>query len=145
MSDIRSRAATAGAGLREWLPVGLRSVVALVVAPAGALKYLDYGSEVAAFASYGVPATELVVPAVAVVELVAAIAIALGIAPRIAALALIPVMVAAMVLYAVVPSNSVVLLGCVGILALGPGKFAVWDPESEGTNGLERLGLSSTE
>lgn len=145
MSEARSAVDQSGGGVRGWLPVGLRLVVALVVAPAGALKFLDYGSEVAAFASYGVPVAEWVVPVVGVVELVAAVAIALGVAPRVAALALVPVMVVAMALSAVVPSNAVVLLGCVGVVALGPGKFTVWEFGSEGGDGLGRLRLSAGE
>jgi len=146
MSGVRSAArAASGAGLREWLPVGVRLVVALVLGPAGALKFLDYGSEVTAFASYGVPAAEWVVPVIGVLELAAAAAIALGVAPRLAALVVIPVMVAAMALYAVVPSNSVVLLGCVAIVALGPGKFAVWEPEGEILERVGHFGQSGTE
>jgi uncharacterized membrane protein YphA (DoxX/SURF4 family) len=140
MSVMRSvTGAASDARVREWLPVGLRLVVAVVVGPAGVLKFLDYGSEVAAFTSYGVPAAEWVVPVVGVVELVAAAAIALGVACRFAALALVPVMVAAMALYAVVPSNAVALVGCVGVVALGAGKFAVWVPERNVANRVARL------
>jgi uncharacterized membrane protein YphA (DoxX/SURF4 family) len=116
--------------LRAWGPVVLRALVVVVLGPAGVLKFLAYDAQVAAFASYGVPAADLLVVVVGVVELAATVAIALGVACRVAALVVVPVMVAAMGLYAVVPTNAAVLVACVGLAALGPGTLTLGSLDS---------------
>lgn len=114
-----------------WLPIVFRVVVALILTPAAVLKFVNYGEEVAAFASYGIPVPEVAVPLVGVVELVAAVSIGLGIAGRFGALTIVPVMVIAMLTAGVYLSNVIVLAGCLGIVLAGTGSYAVFRPEIE--------------
>jgi putative oxidoreductase len=116
-------------GLGAWLPVCLRVVVVVLVVPAAALKFVDYGGQAAFFAEIGVPLPAVTVLVVGAVQLCVAAAVALGVASRLAALVMVPIMVTAMTLYAVVPSNAAVLLASLGVVALGPGKFALWDAD----------------
>jgi uncharacterized membrane protein YphA (DoxX/SURF4 family) len=112
-----------------WLPVCLRVVAVVLVLPSAVLKVVDYGGQAAIFVEYGVPAAGVTVLVVAAVEASACLAVASGVATRFAAFVLTVVMVAAMAFYAVVPSNTAVLVASLGLVALGPGPYAVWDPE----------------
>jgi len=113
----------------DWLPVVLRGLVALVLTPAAVLKFVDYSAEAAAFAEYGIPAADVTVLLVGAIQLPAAAMIAFGIAGRLGALVLVPIMVTAMLTAGIVPANVVVLLGCVGIVRFGTGSYSVWQPE----------------
>jgi uncharacterized membrane protein YphA (DoxX/SURF4 family) len=119
----------ADGGVRAWVPVCLRAVAVALVAPAAALKVVDYGGQASFFAEIGVPAPEITVLVVAAVQLLACTGIAVGVANRLAAFVLVPIMLTAMALYAVVPSNAAVLVASVGVVALGPGAYARWDPD----------------
>lgn len=116
-------------GVVPWLPVGLRAVAAAALLPAGLVKFLDYGARAATFAELGVPAPELLVLVVGAVELVAALALAFGVGSRLAGLAVVPVMLGAIATVGVVPSNAVVLVSCLGIVALGPGPYTLRDDQ----------------
>jgi uncharacterized membrane protein YphA (DoxX/SURF4 family) len=132
MSVERSTTGSAtGGALRAWLPVCLRAVVVAMVLPAAATKLVDYEGQAAFFAEIGVPAADVTVLVVAAVQLVAVAALLFGVATRLAALALVPVMLTAMALHAVVFSNVAVLLGSVAIAVLGPGKYARWELDGE--------------
>lgn len=138
MSVVRSASdSSAGDIVRGWLPVGLRALAVVMLLPAGAMKFLQYGARVAFFTHLGIPAASTMVVVVGVVELAAAVAFALGAASRLAALAVVPVMVTAMAVHAVAPSNVAVVLASVGIVALGPGRFAL-RPESGPVDWLSR-------
>jgi uncharacterized membrane protein YphA (DoxX/SURF4 family) len=127
-------------GVRTWLPVCLRAVVVALVVPAAALKVVDYGGQAAFFAEIGVPAPEVTVVVVAAVQLLACAGLAVGVASRLAALVLVPIMLVAMALYAVVPSNVTVLLASLGLVVLGPGTYSVWGPAE---TVLDRLPLGT--
>jgi len=145
MSLEGSTAEGPGSGaLREWVPVCLRAMVVIMVFPAAAMKVLDYDGQAAFFAEIGVPAAEVTVLLVAAVQLVAVAALVVGVASRLAALVLVPVMVTAMGLYAVVPSNVAVLVGSVGIVVLGSGRYARWRLDTETVARITGRGVGET-
>lgn len=121
--------------ISAWLPVGLRAVAVLALVPAGLMKFIDYGPQTARFVELGVPAADVMVVVVGLVELVAALGLAFGVASRSAAFVSVQVMLAAIFFVGVVPSNAIVLLTCLGIMVLGPGHYAVWDGEVDWLGG----------
>jgi putative oxidoreductase len=116
---------------RRYLPLVLRAVVALVVAAPATGKFLDYQGQVAFFASLGLPAPELTVILVGAVEVAALVMLVLGIAGRVAAAALVVVMLVAISTAGANPLNVVVLLGSLGVVALGTGPYSLWQPEDD--------------
>lgn len=132
-----ARSATTGpTGRLALILVVFRAVAALLLAPSAVLKLVDHGARAAFFAELGVPAPAVTVVLVAVVELVAAVLLATGVQARAGAVAAIPVMLVAMGLVGVVATNAAVLVACVGVVALGPGPYALRDGE---TDVVERL------
>lgn len=126
MSVVRTvRTAVNGDRLSAWIPVVLRAVAGVAVGPAGLMKLLAYDTQVARFIALGVPAPEAMVVLVGVVELVAALGLAVGFASRVAAVVAVQVMLAAIVFAGVAPSNAIVLAICLGIVVLGPGQYTV--------------------
>ncbi|WP_327053587.1 DoxX family protein [Halomicrococcus gelatinilyticus] len=115
----------------RFLPLVLRAVVAIVVATPATGKFLDYRGQVDFFASLGLPAPELTVVLVGAVEVAALVMLVLGFAGRVAAAALAVVMVVAIATAGVNPLNVVVLLGSLGIVALGTGPYSLWQPEDD--------------
>jgi len=131
MSVVRTVTERAsGADLRGWVPLVFRVTVVVMVFPAGLIKLLRYEARVAVFADMGVPAPELLVVLIGVVELLTALAILLGVASRLAALVVVTVMVSAMWFAGVVPTNLAVLLASGALVILGPGEYARWEPRS---------------
>ncbi|GEM_PF-1497827 len=114
--------------LYDWLPLALRGLVVLLLGPAAVLKFVDHSGEAANFAEWGIPAPEITVLLVGAIQLPAALMIALGIAGRLAALVVIPIMVTAMVTAGVVVTNVLVLAGCLGIVVFGTGRYTLWRP-----------------
>jgi len=110
--------------LREWGPIPLRSFLVVLVVP-GSQKLLDYGSQVDFFADLGIPAPGLLVPLVGVIELAAATLILLGIAGRLGAALMIPIMLVAMATADVNAFNTAVLVSCLGIFVLGTGRYSL--------------------
>lgn len=110
----------------DWLPVVLRTIVALILTPAAVLKFVDHGNEAAFFAELGIPAPELTVVVVGAIQLVAAVAIVVGFAGRVGALVVIPIMLSAIVLAGVTVTAVAVLLASVGIVVVGTGRYSVW-------------------
>ncbi|WP_435157712.1 DoxX family protein [Haladaptatus sp. DFWS20] len=115
--------------LRKWLPLLLRILVAAIVTLPAVGKFLDYGGQVEFFASLGIPAPEILVLVVGTIEAVSVLMLLLGIAGRVAALALVGVMLVAIITAGVNPLNLTVLLASVGILYLGTGPYSLWEPE----------------
>lgn len=111
-----------------WLPVVLRGIVVLILAPPAVSKFLLYSDRAANFAAYGIPAPEITVLVVGVVQLLAAVSIAVGAAGRLGAVVTVPVMLTAMAVDAVNVFNVLVLVGCVGIVLLGTGNYSLWEP-----------------
>jgi len=110
--------------LREWGPIPLRLFLVVLVVP-GSQKLLSYGSQVDFFTELGIPAPEILVPVVGIIELTAAVLIVFGIAGRLGALVIVPVMLTAMATAEVNAFNTAVLLACLGILALGTGRYSL--------------------
>lgn len=117
--------------LSDWLPLALRGLVVVMLGPAGVLKFVDHSGEAANFAEWGIPAPEITVLLVGAIQLPAAVMIALGIAGRVGALVVIPIMITAMATAGVVVTNVLVFLACLGILALGTGRYSLWQPGDE--------------
>jgi len=110
--------------LQEWGPIPLRVFLIVLVVP-GSQKLLNYGSQVDFFSELGIPAPELLVPLVGVIELTAATLIAFGIAGRLGAALMVPVMLVAMATAEINAFNTAVLVASLGILVLGTGRYSV--------------------
>lgn len=115
--------------LKSWVPVPLRALLGLILGVAGLDKFVRYSQEVTAFTSYGIPTPELMVPIVGIIELVAAILIAFGIAGRVGAVITVPVMITAIATAGVAGTNVFVLLGAIAILLLGTGRYSFMTEE----------------
>ena len=83
--------------LARWLPVLLRVLVVTATAYPALRKFLEYSYRVEQFRAYGMPWPELAVPVTGVVELVAIVLIAAGVAGRLGAASLVAGMVVAIV------------------------------------------------
>lgn len=116
-------------GLDRWFPVGFRAIAVAMLLPAAVLKFVNYESQAAFFAEIGVPAADVTVLLVGAIELLATFALAFGVAGRLAALVVVPIMVTAIVLDGVAPSNVTVLVANLAIIWLGSGTFALWEPQ----------------
>ena len=114
-----------GANIRtltvKWLPVLLRAVIVYVVIGPATQKFFDYETMVGFFTALGIPAPEVMVVFVGVIEMSAVILLALVLAIE---------MVVAMLTAGRNTNNTVVLLSCLGIVALGTGAFSLWQPEA---------------
>ncbi|WP_458187305.1 DoxX family protein [Haladaptatus sp. NG-WS-4] len=117
------------AQLRRWLPLVLRALVVVIVAIPAITKFADYAGQVDFFTSLGIPAPGVMVLVVGVVEVASVVMLALGVAGRVAALALTVVMLVAIVTDGANPLNVTVLLASLGILSLGTGPYSLWQPE----------------
>ncbi len=117
--------------LAKWLPLPLRAVViALVLTPA-VRRFTDYELMVRFFGDRGIPAPEVTVALVGVVEVAAVVLLALGIVGRLIAVPLAADMVMAMAMTGITTDNAVVLLASLGIIVLGTGALSPWQPEGK--------------
>lgn len=103
----------------EWGVVGLRLVVAALVAKPALSKFFTYGNSVAFFETIGMPAPALMVVVVGVIEVGAVVLLFIGVGERLAALSLVPVMLVAMLYVGPDWKNLSVLVGALAIFALG--------------------------
>lgn len=110
--------------IQEWAPIPLRLFLVVLVVP-GSNKLLNYSSQVDFFAELGIPAPELMVPFVGVLEIIAAVLIVFGVAGRLGAVSMVPVMLTAMATAEVNAFNTAVLVSCLGIVALGTGRYSL--------------------
>jgi putative oxidoreductase len=117
--------------INKYLPVLLRAIVVVALALPAFAKFFAYGEQVEAFAGWGLPAPEVMVPVVGVFEVAGLLAVLLGAAARIAALPLIVIMVVALAAAGITVPALAVLLGSLGIAALGSGAFSLWTPEDQ--------------
>lgn len=117
--------------VNEYLPVLLRAVVVVALALPAFAKFFAYGEQVEMFAEWGIPAPAVMAPVVGVFEVAGLLAVLLGAAARIAALPLIVIMVVALAAAGVTVPALAVLLGSLGIAALGSGAFSLWKPEDQ--------------
>lgn len=111
-----------------WLPVALRGLLAIILVPAAVWKFTLYADRVARFTEYGIPAPEIMVVVVGIVELLAALMILLGVAGRLGALVMVPIMLTAIAVSAPNPHNGLVLVGCIAVVLLGTGNLSLWEP-----------------
>ena len=124
MSSLRSVAREPGQLVRLLL-----RVIAVTVTVYPALrKFFEYSSRVGEFESYGMPFPELAVPVTGVIEIVAILSIALGVAGRLGGSALVAGMIVAIVAAGPNPASVLVLVASAGIALLGTGPYSYWDP-----------------
>jgi len=119
--------AIAGRG-KQYLAVFLRAIAVTITLYPALRKFLEYSYRVGKFESYGIPWPEFAVPVTGVVELVAVLAIGLGIAGRLGAGALVVGMIVAIVTAGPNPFSVLVLVASTGIVPLGTGPYSYWDP-----------------
>lgn len=105
----------------------LRLFVAFLVAEPALSKVLSYGSSVTFLASLGVPYPAVAVLVAGGIEVVAVVLLVLGVGERVAAAALLPVMLVAMAYSGLDWKNLAVLVGALAILALSVREGRPWD------------------
>jgi len=115
-----------------WLPVVLRGLVAFILLAPAIGKFVFYSERAANFAEFGIPAPEITVLLVGGLQILAIISLGAGVAGRLGALSMIPVMLTAMWVDAVNVPNVIVLTGSVGIILLGTGNYSLWEPFRSG-------------
>jgi putative oxidoreductase len=98
--------------------LALRLAAGSVFVAFGAGKFVNHASELASFKSYGLPAPELFVPVIGVIELVGGMLLIVGILTRPAALVLAGDMIGAIVV-------SGIGLGELVSLTLAPAELAI--------------------
>lgn len=118
-----------GASPSSWLPIPLRIIVVLLLAPSALFKFVDYSASVEGFVGLGIPASEIMVLAVGAFETIAVVALSLGVAGRLACVPVVAIMVVAMTTAGFAPSNMAVLVGALGLILLGTGACSLWRPE----------------
>ena len=116
---------------RTWLPVLFRALVLWQLFWPAFSKFLVYDQRVVDFTHHGVANPGVWVPIVGFFEVLTILGVGLGILPRLAAVPGIIIMVIAITLVGPEFANIAVLVGCLGVLALGAGPLAVW-PHDEG-------------
>lgn len=112
--EVRGHHVTAVGAVHRCLQVA----VAVLVAKPAVSKVLSYGNSVSFFDSLGIPYPAAMVLVAGVVELAAVVLLVAGRGERLAAAALIPVMLVAIGYAGLDWKNLAVLLGALGILAL---------------------------
>ena len=98
-------------------------------------KFVNHGSELASFKGYGLPAPELFVVAVGVLEVVGGVLLIAGVLTRLAALALAVDMVGAIVVSGIAKGELVSLtlapaelVAMIVLLRCGPGRYTFGRP-----------------
>lgn len=115
--------------MRRWLPISLRVLLVWLLALFALFKFLDYPLSVGYFADLGIPVPEVMVAVIGGFEAVAALALLLGFAGRMACLLVVMIMIVAMSTAGVAPSNVIVLARALGIVFLGAGAYSLWIPQ----------------
>ncbi|WP_332898779.1 DoxX family protein [Haladaptatus sp. CMSO5] len=110
----------------ELAPLPIRAVVVGILTIPAMSKFLNFSQSAGFFASLGFPVPEALVVVVGLIEVTAVIMIAFGIAGRVAALSLIPVMMVAMATAGPSWKNAVVLLGAMALFVFGTGAYSVY-------------------
>ncbi|WP_256562691.1 DoxX family protein [Halomarina pelagica] len=109
--------------------LGLRLVVAALIAKPALGKFLTYGGSVAFFDAIGMPAPAAMVIVAGVVEVGAVALLLVGTGERLAALSLIPVMIVAILYVGPDWKNVGVLFGSLAVLVLGADSTPIkWSP-----------------
>lgn len=124
----RALGATARSHIPDLILAGVRLVVAWLVARPALSKALTYGSSVAFFSEIGIPHPAVMVFVVGAVEILAVVMLLVGAGGRLAALALLPVMLVAIATVGPDWKNLTVLVGAVVLLVGGTGSVSSWRP-----------------
>lgn len=124
MTRPQSVSATVG----RWLPAVCRGVAVSLTAYPAARKFLQYGGRVEQFAAWGFPLPELAVLFSGVVEVVAIVSLAFGIAGRFGAVTLGATMIVALLTAGPNIFIGLVLASCVVVTIFGTGPYSYWDP-----------------
>lgn len=101
-----------------WVRLALRLSVAALVAGPAASKFLTHGRSVEFFAGLGIPAPAAMVLLAGVVEVAAVALLVVGVGDDLAALALVPVMLVAVLHVGPDWKNLAVLGGSLAVVAL---------------------------
>ena len=112
----------------EWVHLGLRLALVVLVAEPALSKVVTYGKSVAFFDAIGIPAPSLMVVVAGLVEVGAIALLLVGIGERLAAVSLIPVMLVAILYVGPDWKNLSVLVGAMGILVWETDFDSVWQP-----------------
>lgn len=134
--------APASAKLGRWLPVVCRAVAVLLTAYPAARKFLQYSDRVEQFAAWGFPLAEFAVLLSGVVEIVAILSLAFGIAGRFGAFTLGGTMIVALLTAGPNPFIGLVLVSSIIVVVIGTGPYSYWDPT---VTDLGRLVVSNNE
>lgn len=119
MTELAERQSTIDRHVPTWLPMVFRVAVVGLVARPAVSKFLTRSTSVAFFTQLGIPNPELMVLVSGAVEVAAVALVLFGVAERLAAASLIPVMAVAIVYAGPSVANVGVLLACVGLLVVG--------------------------
>jgi putative oxidoreductase len=117
---------------RDRILLLLRLLAGGVFVAFGASKFVNHASELASFKTYGLPAPEVLVVVVGVIELVGGVLLITGILTRLAALALAGDMVAAIIVSGIARGEPISLtvapaelVAMLTLLWTGPGALSV--------------------
>ncbi|WP_135305183.1 DoxX family protein [Haloarcula amylovorans] len=110
----------------EWVQIGLRLVLIVLVAKPALSKVVTYVHSVTFFDAIGLPAPAAMVIVAGLIEIGAVALLLVGTGERLAAIALIPVMLVAILYVGPDWKNFSVLLGALGLLILTTDFDAIW-------------------
>lgn len=111
-----------------WIHRSLRLVLIILVAKPALSKVVTYGSSVAFFDAIGMPAPAAMVIIAGIIEVGAVILLLIGVGERLAAIALIPVMLVAILYVGPDWKNLSVLVGALALLFLETDFDTFWQP-----------------
>lgn len=123
-----TRAQSVSATVGRWLPAVSRAVAVSLTAYPAARKFLQYADRVEQFTAWGFPLPEAAVLFSGVVEVVAIVSLAFGIAGRFGAFTLGATMVVALLTAGPNVFIGLVLASCVVVIVFGTGPYSYWDP-----------------
>lgn len=112
----------------DWVLIGLRLVLAVLVTKPALSKFVTFGNSVAFFDAIGMPAPTLMVIVAGLVEVGAVVLLLIGVGERLAALSLIPVMLVAILYVGPDWKNLSVLVGSLAILIFKTDRGSIWQP-----------------
>lgn len=136
MGGGRSAGPVRGSGLnvvdRDRALLGLRLLAGGVFVAFGAGKFVNHASELASFKTYGLPAPDVFVVVIGVIEVIGGLLLITGILTRLAALVLAGDMVVAIVVSGIINGEAISLtlapaelLANLILLWIGPGAYSV--------------------
>lgn len=112
----------------ELVLTGLRLILVVLVAKPALSKVVTYGSSVAFFDAIGMPAPAVMVIIAGLIEVGAVVLLLVGVGERLAAVSLIPVMLAAILYVGPDWKNLSVFVGALAIVVLETDPDIFWQP-----------------